>query len=117
MVSYPEENAPDEWLHCMCYAEDPRSYWTLVIPYAGEKKTIWHPTEASGPFSTITRGNFPTKAAAREWAKENLILREGDKVIGFPYTLKQFPNAKYAAPPFDAEILKAAVSKYWHSAP
>ncbi len=48
-------------------------YYTVVIPYAPpERATQWHPTESTGPFSTLTRGAFKTKAEAHAWAKKHL---------------------------------------------
>lgn len=48
------------------------AYFTVVIPYTTTGRTVWHPTEASGPFSVLTRGMFRTPAEASEWARKHL---------------------------------------------
>ncbi len=81
-------NHPVEHLRCQCYNEDPRTYWSCIIQCS-----------AGG----LSRGAFKTKAAAREWAAAT--------VPDTAYTLKEYPNAAFIAPAFNAEALKAAVSK------
>lgn len=93
-------------LVCSCNVEDPRTYWSIILPYRSlsEGATKWHPTEKSGPFSTMTRGCFASKAKAYEWAKEN--------IPGHTFTLNEYARGNYIAPAFDSVVLKAAVSKY-----
>lgn len=47
-------------------------YWTVVIPYTAHGATEWHPTEATGPFSKLSRGAFKTRTEARAWARRHL---------------------------------------------
>lgn len=48
-------------------------YFTVVIPWAPEsQRTEWHPTEATGPFKTLTRGAFGTESEAHQWASDHL---------------------------------------------
>lgn len=57
-------------------------YFSLLIPYvAPPLATQWHPLAPEGPFSVLSRGAFPTKQAARRWAKAHLR--------GSPYELKR----------------------------
>lgn len=49
-----------------------RTYYSLVIPYTEHGATPWHPTERTGPFSTLTSGVFKSVNAAHKWAKANL---------------------------------------------
>lgn len=48
-------------------------YFTIVIAYQ-ERFALdpWMPHDASGPFSTLSRGAFPTKSEARAWARTHL---------------------------------------------
>jgi hypothetical protein len=56
------------------------SYFTVRIPFVpAQHATEWHPTEAIGAFSTLTRGCFATVDAAIAWAKT--------KLNGTPYTI------------------------------
>lgn len=60
-------------------------YYTIVIPFVPrgaweDLATKWHPTEETGPMSTLTRGAFKTWGEAYVWARENLN--------GTPYTIK-----------------------------
>ena len=48
------------------------TYYTVRIPYTLVGQTQWHPTSPRGPFSTLTRGAFRTRAEARAWAKKHL---------------------------------------------
>ena len=49
------------------------AYYTLVLPWApAAVRSPWHPTERTGPFSTLTRGAFATRREALQWAKRNL---------------------------------------------
>ena len=56
-------------------------YYTVIVPHS-ERPTAWHPTERTGRFSTLSRGAFPTKWAAEDWARKHLQ--------GNPYSLKRF---------------------------
>ena len=48
-------------------------YFTIRIPFVPYRlATEWHPTEATGGFSVLTRGNFKTVEAAVAWGKEKL---------------------------------------------
>lgn len=47
-------------------------YYSVLIPFTAKNPTKWHPTEAVGPFSTLTRGAFKTYGEAEKWAQENL---------------------------------------------
>jgi hypothetical protein len=58
-------------------------YHAVVIPYAESGATEWHPTESTGPFSTLTRGAFASKAEADRWAQANLA--------GLPYSVREYP--------------------------
>lgn len=49
-----------------------RPYYTVRIPYTETARTKWHPTERSGPFSTLSRGVFSTKEEAHAWASKHL---------------------------------------------
>ena len=49
-----------------------RGYYTILIPWS-DRPTQWHPTEKSGPFSTLSRGAFKNKADARAWAEKSGI--------------------------------------------
>jgi hypothetical protein len=62
-------------------------YFTVSIPYAGLGASQWHPTDSTGPWSTLTRGAFETIAEAHEWAKDHLN--------GHPYEV--VPCAHYSA--------------------
>jgi hypothetical protein len=48
-------------------------YFTIIIPYQ-ELYSIdpWMPRDATGPFSTLSRGAFKTKREARDWARKYL---------------------------------------------
>jgi hypothetical protein len=59
-----------------------RHYWTVIIPYVENAPTKWHPTESTGPFSALSRGNFRAKWMAHKWAQTHLA--------GKPYSLKKF---------------------------
>jgi hypothetical protein len=48
--------------------------FTVIIPFAERGATQWHPTDRTGPFSTLSRGFFQSKKAAHKWAKEHLGL-------------------------------------------
>ncbi len=48
-------------------------YYTLHIPFVPrEFATVWHPTEATGPFSVLTRCALPSEAEALAWGKAHL---------------------------------------------
>lgn len=47
------------------------TYYTVVIPYS-YTPSLWHPTEKTGRFSTLSRGAFDTIQAAIEWADSRL---------------------------------------------
>jgi hypothetical protein len=58
-------------------------YYSVLIPWVPVKyQTQWHPTEATGPFSTLCRGVFSTPEEAIEWAKKHLN--------GTPYSVHQY---------------------------
>ncbi len=66
---------------------DPKShkgthYFSVIIPFAGYGVTKWHPTERTGSFSVLTRGNFPSRKMADAWASANLG--------GYPYSIKRY---------------------------
>jgi hypothetical protein len=44
--------------------------YTVLIPYESDLRfrTKWHPTESKGPFKVLSRGVFPSRGTAREWA-------------------------------------------------
>jgi hypothetical protein len=92
-------------LVCSCNVEDPRTYWSILLSYVSRGATKWHPTEKSGPLSTITRGSFASKAKAYEWAMAN--------IPGHTFALTEYARGNYIAPAFDEKVLKAAVSKYF----
>lgn len=55
-------------------------YYSVIIPYVSdEHRTIWHPTEITGPLSSLSRGVFKTQSQAIQWGKDNLK--------GNPYTI------------------------------
>lgn len=59
------------------------TYYSVEIPWVSPAfATEWHPTEPTGPFSTLVRGFFPTPELAIRWAKQHLN--------GTPYTVKRF---------------------------
>ena len=47
-------------------------YFTIAIPYTPTGRTLWHPTEPSGPFAVQSRGAFATESEARDWAEREL---------------------------------------------
>lgn len=49
-----------------------KPYYSVVIAYTETNRTIWHPTDKSGPFSVLTRGVFDTIEAAHEWALDRI---------------------------------------------
>lgn len=57
-------------------------YFSVLIPWS-PTPTEWHPTEKTGPFSTLTRGSFPTELAARTWAREHLKKGHSYGVVKF----------------------------------
>ena len=65
------------------YEGNARRYWTVVIPYS-KRPTKWHPTEKTGPFSTLTRGAFPSPQQAEDWARRNLA--------GQPYRIEKYQS-------------------------
>lgn len=60
-------------------------HYTIRIPYAenesGYPPTPWHPTDRTGPFSSLLRGDFSMVQDAYRWARENLA--------GYPYSIKE----------------------------
>ncbi len=56
-------------------------YYTVLIPYAASGATQWHPDTPTGPFSTLSRGAFNTRAQADEWAERHLN--------GKPYSVRK----------------------------
>ena len=55
-------------------------YFTILVPFVGRKhRTEWHPTDDTGPFSTLTRGNFKSIDDAIAWGQA--------KLNGTPYTI------------------------------
>ncbi len=68
-------------------AHSPRGhYYTVIIPYVGAGATRWHPTEATGPFKTLSRGAFNSQREAHAWAKGALG--------GHPYSLMKRKKAE-----------------------
>lgn len=58
-----------------------KGYWALSVPYAPPPyQTEWHPTEATGPWSVLSRGAFIHYGDAVQWARSHLN--------GTPYTLQ-----------------------------
>ena len=49
------------------YADIGLTHYTVIIPYAAQNATEWHPTERTGPFSTLQRGAFRTQEEAYAW--------------------------------------------------
>lgn len=76
-------------------------YFTVAIPFAPhEFRTPFHPDTDVGPFSTLTRGVFKTRAEAIAWARENLN--------GTPYTIKlEGGPDNGAAPPWLSDVAQA----------
>lgn len=57
-----------------------KPYYTLLVPFVPYKlATEWHPTEDTGPFKVLSRGNFKTVEDAIAWGKE--------KLDGTPYSV------------------------------
>ncbi len=57
-------------------------YFTIVIPYVPPAfQTEWHPDCPTGPFSTLTRGNFKTVEEAINWGAA--------KLRGTPYSIRE----------------------------
>lgn len=50
-------------------------YFSVIVPFVGlshKAHSQWHPTTGFGPFATLSRGAFPTRKAARAWAKTHI---------------------------------------------
>lgn len=58
------------------------TYFTVVIPYAEGIPSRYHPTDRTGPFSTLTRGAFQCVSDAYRWAHMHLN--------GAPYKVRMF---------------------------
>ena len=58
-------------------------YYTVLVPYS-DTPTKWHPQERSGPLSVISRGAFPKRSDAVQWAQDNLR--------GNPYSIRDTPD-------------------------
>lgn len=58
-------------------------YFTILLRPV-DNPTRWHPTEKVGPFSTLSRGAFPTLDDAHEWARDHLP--------GHLYTVRRFSD-------------------------
>lgn len=43
------------------------TYYTVQIPWS-KNPSLWHPTDETGPFSTLTRGAFASIQDAIDWA-------------------------------------------------
>jgi hypothetical protein len=55
-------------------------YFTILVPFVPYKlATEWHPTESTGAFKVLTRGNFKTIEDAIAWGKA--------KLEGTPYSI------------------------------
>lgn len=50
------------------------TYFTVVIPFEKDphKRTVWHPTDMTGPFAVLTRGAFTLARNAHAWALTHL---------------------------------------------
>lgn len=96
------ESDPEEYLTCGCYKEEPRTYWTVIVPWVDGSPTPWHPTDKN--FSPLSRGNFKTQALAVKWARNYLD--------GHPFSLKECPRGDVAEIRFDHLALSAAIGKY-----
>jgi hypothetical protein len=69
----PPEHGSCDHSPCTCSAKPELApYYTVRIPYTVAGQTQWHPTEATGPFSTLVRGCHRTLDAALTWAREHL---------------------------------------------
>lgn len=49
-----------------------RGYFSVLLPYTDDTPTVWHPTEAAGPFRVLSRGAFRTRVLAHRWARRHL---------------------------------------------
>jgi hypothetical protein len=59
-----------------------KPYYTVVLHYvAPEHATCWHPTDAAGPLSTLTRGAFATEDAAWFWVASVVGRYDGIDVM------------------------------------
>ena len=48
-------------------------YYSVIVHYVEPRlATVWHPTESTGPFATLSRGAFRTEAQAEQWAQDHL---------------------------------------------
>ncbi len=62
------------------------SYFSAVLRFVEIEeglRTQWHPTDRVGPFATLTRGAFDTKAEADKWCEANGVHPS-------TYTVKEF---------------------------
>lgn len=73
-------------------------YWYLALPYVEGRPSPWHPTEAEGPFSTLTSGCFLTYVEAEQWAAARLN--------GGPYSIRFSAGCGY---------IQAAVEIQWET--
>lgn len=47
--------------------------FSVIVPWVPrEFQTQWHPTQQTGPFARLVRGEFKTFSGAVEWASRNL---------------------------------------------
>ena len=61
-----------------------KGYFTLIIPFVPPPfRTEWHPTIDNGPFSSLSRGAFPSISAAIAWAIN---------LNGTPYSIRFVPS-------------------------
>ncbi len=48
-------------------------YFSVVLHFTKYGASIWHPTESTGRFNTLTRGAFRSEKDAHAWAESNGI--------------------------------------------
>ena len=51
-------------------------YFSVLLPFMKKDATVWHPTESTGRFSTLSRGAFSSEKDAHAWAESNGIKPE-----------------------------------------
>ncbi len=69
-----------------------RTAFHVSIPFARRGTTEWHPTERTGPFSTLARGEFDTQSQAHAWARKHLGKKAKYKVKAHKSLKKKYAS-------------------------
>lgn len=81
------------------------SYFSVLVPYVPrEFQTEWHPDKPDGPFSTLTRGAFPTFGGAIDWARKHLN--------GAPYSVREYQVPAEKSTNVSAQHVDTCLSSY-----